>query len=224
MRTIIVGTGKLATELLDTLSGDHIGQLVRWNDKGCSTDQTIIIHAGSGKQLNDVITYCERTNSTLVELSTGSSIAIAHTSFPVVLCPNTNILMLKFMSMLAKSGHLFIGCRMTLIESHQAQKTSVPGTAASLAHSLGMHESEIRTVRDPELQKTELQIPVEHLGRHAFHRIVIEDTACSLTLETRVYGSAPYAQGVSLIISAIRSTPLENRLYTINEFVQNGWI
>ncbi|MDI9690464.1 hypothetical protein QM326_38275, partial [Burkholderia cenocepacia] len=69
--------------------------------------------------------------SPLVELSTGSDLETGTYGFPVVLCPNTNILMLKFMSMLETSGHLFRDCDISVTESHQAGKTSVPGTAGS---------------------------------------------------------------------------------------------
>jgi dihydrodipicolinate reductase len=224
MRTIIVGSGKLAQELLTTLSSERVSELIPWGDKGHTNGKSIVVHAGSGRELKDVIEFCEKTNSPLVELATGSEMETAQLTFPAVLCANTNILMLRFMSMLAKSGHLFRGYPITLTESHQAEKTSVPGTAVSIAQSLEMDVSEIRSVRSPELQKEVLHIPDEHLNRHAYHRIVIEDTGCSLAMETRVYGATAYADGVCRIISAIRSNTLENRLYTINEFVEYGWI
>ena len=69
-----------------------------------------------------------------------------------------------------------------------------------------------------------LQIPPEHLGRHAYHQVLIEDGACSVTLETRVYGDAPYAEGVAHIVAAVRERPLENRRYAIIEFIDNGWL
>jgi hypothetical protein len=43
-------------------------------------------------------------------------------------------------------------------------------------------------------------------------------------LETRVYGSSPYADGVSKIVLAVAAHPLENRLYAIGEFIEHGWI
>jgi dihydrodipicolinate reductase len=159
-----------------------------------------------------------------VELATGSEIEAAPAEFPVVLCANTNILMLKFMSMLAKSGYLFSGYKITLTESHQAKKTSAPGTAVSIAHALGLNGNDVLSVRNPDEQRTALQIPIEHLNRHAFHQIAIEDAVCTITMETRVYGATPYADGVAQIISAIRSNALENRLYEINEFVENAWV
>ena len=64
--------------------------------KGRDPGPAIIVHAGSCRELNAVVAYCQASNSTLVELATGSDAATASPGFPVVLCPNTNSLMLKF--------------------------------------------------------------------------------------------------------------------------------
>jgi 4-hydroxy-tetrahydrodipicolinate reductase len=224
MQVLIVGAGKLATELLTSLRVDLPCQIVSWANRVPRKDKSIVVHAGSGRELKEAISYCHETHSTLMELATGSEIDAVSLNFPVVVCPNTNIVMLKFMSMLAKSGHLFSGYKITLTESHQAQKTSVPGTAVNMAHALGLKDGDVRSVRDSETQRVALKIPVEHLDRHAFHQVLIEDAVCSVTMETRVYGVSPYADGVARIISAIRSNKLENRCYALNEFVENGWI
>ena len=224
MKIIIVGSGKLASELLDRM-GKHLDvQIVAWTNKDCTNEKSIVVHAGSGRELKDVIAYCHQTNSPLVELATGSEIEVTDLTFPVVVCANTNILMLKFMNMLAKAGHVFSGYSIKITESHQVQKQSVPGTAVKMAEALGLNTSDVRSVRDQRAQKVELRIPEEHLDRHAYHQILIEDAACSVTMETRVFGASPYADGVTSIISAIRLIELENRLYTVNEFVDNGWI
>jgi len=89
---------------------------------------------------------------------------------------------------------------------------------------LGVQTGDVRLVRDPEEQRTLLHISAEHLDRHAFHQVVIEDAACQITMETRVYGASPYADGVAQILAAIRSNALEDRLYEINEFVERAWV
>ncbi|HWH68131.1 MAG TPA: dihydrodipicolinate reductase C-terminal domain-containing protein, partial [Candidatus Sulfotelmatobacter sp.] len=141
-----------------------------------------------------------------------------------ILCPNTNLLMLKFMSMLSTSGHLFRPYAIHITESHQAGKTSTPGTAIALAQSLGRAAKDIVSIRDPQEQSASLQIPKEHLARHAFHRITIQDGGCSLSMETRVYGASPYAAGVAQIIAATQARELEGRTYAISEFIEKGWI
>lgn len=224
MKILIVGTGKLAGELLHSLKVDASHQVVSWGNRGEARDRSIVVHAGSGRELDDVVAYCADTRSVLVELATGSKIEGLAPQFPVVVCPNTNILMLKFMAMLAGSGHLFKNYKARLTESHQAQKSSTPGTALSMAQALGIPSAEVVSVRDPVMQEEVLNIPPQHLARHAYHQIVIEDGVCSITLETRVYGAAPYADGVGKIISAIDAHALENRRYDVIEFVENGWL
>lgn len=224
MQVLIVGTGKLATELLNELSLEEQFEIVPWSKASPVKVQSILVHAGSGRELQEVIAYCRETRSVLIELATGSEWEASAPGFPVVVCPNTNILMLKFMNMLAKSGHLFNGGNVRVTESHQAGKTSTPGTAVAMAESLGLGAVDVVSVRDPEQQQSVLGIPPEHLGRHAFHCIAIEDAACSIVMETRVYGSSPYASGVAQIISAVRAHELESRVYAINEFIEKGWL
>jgi len=132
--------------------------------------------------------------------------------------------MLKFMNMLAKSGKLFKDYHIEVTESHQAEKRSAPGTAIAIAQSLGLSANDVVSVRDPDEQLTTLRIPAEHLGRHAMHAILIEDAACRISLETRVYGASPYADGVAKIVSAVTSHKLENRVYAIDEFIERGWL
>ncbi len=224
MQVIVVGTGKLATELLSSLKVDTGCQVISWADRSHGANKSILIHAGSGKELEAVSTYCATTHSPLIELATGSKFESASYAFPIVMCPNTNILMLKFMSMLEQSGHLFRRYQIKLTESHQADKTSVPGTAVNIARSLGLNDCDIRSLRNTDVQRTELHIPEAHLGRHAYHQIVIEDGECSLKFEMRVYGESPYADGVARIVGAVRAQKLEDRLYSITEFVDNGWL
>ncbi|WP_321804241.1 dihydrodipicolinate reductase [Burkholderia sp. BCC1993] len=225
MQVLVVGTGKLATELLGSHRLDPATcRVMAWSDPARTETRSIVVHAGSGRELPAAIEFCRATGSPLVELSTGSELETGSYDFPVVLCPNTNILMLKFMSMLETSGHLFRDCRISVTESHQAGKTSVPGTAVGIAQSLGVPAQDIRSVRDPDEQRDALQIPDDQLGRHAFHRIRIEDGACSLQFESRVYGASPYADGVSRIVETVRQHELEPRRYSIVEFIRNGWL
>lgn len=221
---LIVGSGKLASELLSGLSLPAPLTVRSWSSAPVAKGRSAVVHTGSGRELNDAIAYCRETNSVLIELATGSNIEVASPTFPVVLCPNTNILMLKFMNMLAKSGRLFEGYRIELTESHQAEKQSTPGTAVAIAQSLGLPAEDVISVRDRDAQLTTLRIPSEHLGRHALHSVLIDDGTCRVLLETRVYGSSPYAHGVSKIVSAVATRPLENRVYAIDEFVEHGWV
>jgi dihydrodipicolinate reductase len=224
MTIIIAGSGKLATELLNVLPGIVSDEVLAWADAAKAETPCVVVHAGSGRELESIVSYCGRTGSPLIELATGSTIEDHKTDFPVVVCPNTNILMLKFMAMLAASGHHFKDYSIRVTESHQADKSSVPGTAVNMAASLGLPGDQIRSIRDPRVQQESLNIPQEYLSRHAYHRIEIEDPVTSLCFETRVLGRAPYAEGVAKIIFAVRSNALEYKRYSVMDFIEKGWL
>jgi 4-hydroxy-tetrahydrodipicolinate reductase len=70
----------------------------------------------------------------------------------------------------------------------------------------------------------QLHIPEAELGRHAYHQVHISDGACSVMLETRVGGDAPYAQGVAQIMAATAAHVLEDRVYPVMDFIHRGWL
>jgi len=221
---LVVGNGKLAKELIGGLVSANECVVRPWATRALDADRSIVVHTGSGRELGDVIAFCQTTQSVLMELSTGSVLENMTLGFPVILCPNTNVLTLKFMRMLEQCGHLFKDTKIQLTESHQAGKVSVPGTAVGIARSLSLPDDAIVSIRSPAVQQTELQIPIAHLSRHAYHQILISDDSCSLKLETRVYGEAPYTDGVSKIVAAIQAHDLQNRCYAIAEFIDSGWL
>lgn len=224
MHVFIAGSGKLASELLSTMAVDPPSQVQRWTGAWPESKPSIVLHAGSGRELEDILAFCEASRSVLVELATGSDLTRRTPACTVVVCPNTNILMLKVMAMLRRSGLLFAGCRIGITESHQAAKHSTPGTAISMADALGVPAGQIVSVRDPRQQQAALGIPPEHLDRHAVHVISIEDGPCQVSLTTRVHGESPYADGVSRIVRSIRADPLPAGVHAIEQLVERGWV
>ena len=134
---IVVGTGKLAQELLRELPGLQDAAVLPWAGEGAHPAGAVFVHAGSGRSLAEVAAHCRATGAVLIELATGSALEQGDPGFPLVICPNTNILMLKFIAMLAAHGHRFRHESRQIVESHQAGKTSVAGTAVTLAESPG---------------------------------------------------------------------------------------
>lgn len=223
MDILIAGAGKLAQELLGQSPKFGGAQVRPWGDRRSEAARSVVVHAGSGRELPDLCAFCDKTGSPLLELSTGSGLASA-AGFPIVLCANTNILMLKFMSMLRKSGPLFRHYRISVTESHQATKKSVPGTAVHIAQSLGIEASAVLSVRDAGYQTSRLGFSQADLARHAFHEVVIEDGGCTLRLQSRVEGATPYVDGVASIARAASTQPLENRIYDVTELIEYGWL
>lgn len=220
---ILAGKGKLAAEVWSGIELPDSLVKLEWGYADVCYEQSIIIHAGSGRELPEIIEFCSGTKSVLIELSTGTALEGKQYPFPVVICHNTNILMLKFLKMLSTNGHMFSENFITVLESHQSTKESVSGTALHIARSLGLQSDDIRSVRDQELQIS-LAVPLSSLERHALHRITITDGVCDITFQSRILCGGGYAPGVSKIVSAAASNFLENRNYLVDEFVVKGWI
>lgn len=101
MQVVLVGSGQLARELREGLRLAPGLERVDWESPARAESASLVVHAGSGRQLPQVMEFCDRTQSTLLELATRSELSERQVGFPVVLCPNTNLLMLKFMRMVA---------------------------------------------------------------------------------------------------------------------------
>ncbi len=222
---IVVGNGKLAKEILNNLKSHSVSSVISWNNKSSSSKlPVIVVHAGSGRELGDAISFCSKHKSLLIEMSTSGHLRTEEISFSTIICPNANILVLKFMLMIKMCGHLFESYEKTVLESHQSSKTSKPGTAINLAASLGLPEDQIDSIRDPDVQQKELGIPQEHLGRHAYHQIKIAKENVVLKFESTVLGQSAYANGLAKIIEGITGKVLEPRIYDILELVEYGWV
>ena len=164
VQVIIVGSGKLGRELFTSFKERSAFPVIAWTGDAAYSFPSVVVHTGSGRELDDVVSYCERTRSILLELSTGSTLLKREVACPVVICPNTNILMLKFMVLLAQGGHHFKNYKIQITESHQADKSSVPSTAVNLAESLGVSPEKIKSLRDVSVQRDVLGIPEEYLS------------------------------------------------------------
>ncbi|HQO41225.1 MAG TPA: dihydrodipicolinate reductase C-terminal domain-containing protein [Spirochaetota bacterium] len=216
---IIAGRGKLAGSIihgLNNYNGDYTIDLFE-NIGHYPAEQVIIVHIGSGRQLDAVIDYCSLNRVPLIQGSTGMPPAKQDYNFTFIDAPNFNILMLKFMYMLREFGMLYSGCDISIIESHQHTKKTAAGTAAGIARSLGVDSSYIKSIRDRHEQVNSLKIPHEYLDLHAFHQITIEEAGTMLNFTTLVKGHESYLKGLSMIILALDK--LENRYYHVLDLI-----
>lgn len=220
---IIVGRGKLAKELLEGLDSPNISSAVRWDErKSLGSERLIVVHAGSGRELDEVIKFCACTRTILLDLATGEASYPAKIKFPVVICPNVNMQMIYFMAMIKHSSRYFRGQNICISESHQASKKTKPGTAAYLAKSLGIPETEIYSERDPCIQTRDLGIPSLFLDRHAYHQIVIRNREVEIRMETKVLGKTAYASGLAKVIDIIARIKLNPGCHDIVDLVINN--
>jgi len=216
---IIVGNGKLSNSLLNGLP-EYIKDCNAdlWeNNSLYPDDEKVIVHIGSGRQLSEVISFCESTGTPLIQGSTEVKGDYSDAAFTFVDSPNFNLLILKFMHMIKEYGFHFQNNNISITESHQESKKSLPGTAIEFAKSLGVDPGTIITIRDPEVQEKGYNIPREFLHLHAFHEINIGDGSTSINFQTLVKGHDSYITGLAAIINTLEN--LDDRYYHIMDLL-----
>ena len=221
---LIAGHGNLAAAIQATLA-DHLDCIVdRWENAGAYTEEQhkVIVHIGSGRQLPDILAYCNRNGTPLIQGSTGLDYHYPGGGFTVVEAANFNILLLKFMHMLKQFGKHFRSYEIQIVESHQETKTSVPGTAVAFSEYFGVDVSTIRSIRNRAQQLDELGIAAPYLDRHAVHILTINDGDTTLSMRTQVLGLASYVSGLASIVRALPK--LEKRFYNVVALVELGLI
>lgn len=69
---LVVERGKLANELIEELHGKAISRAIRWEDRATSLSESrIVVHAGSGHELPEVIADYAATQTALSENPVG---------------------------------------------------------------------------------------------------------------------------------------------------------
>jgi 4-hydroxy-tetrahydrodipicolinate reductase len=225
MKIFVVGSGKLANAILSANLSFTGCELVKWERNDLKQfDKAIIVHAGSGRQLKECLEFCKQSNSIFIELSTGLETEEMNTDFTLIVCPNTSVLLLKILNILKVFGHYFHYDKVSILESHQSSKTSEPGTAYSLADSLKLPLTAVKSVRDLNIQQNEIGIPTEFLDKHAYHKVVIKDGLDEVVIETKVLGHNSYAKGVKKIVDTVINHKLEKRRYSVFELIDKKWL
>ncbi len=225
MKIFVVGSGKLANAILSSDLSFPACEIVKWETHNQTlNEKVIIVHAGSGRQIKECFDFCVRTESVFIELSTGLETEKMKPDFPLIICPNTSVLLLKALSMIKANGRYFENYKISITESHQSTKKTEPGTAYAFADSLRFPIDKIESIRDPEIQQNKIGIPKEYLDKHAYHKIVIKDGSDEVTIETKVLGHDSYAIGVKTIIEAVLKYSLENKKYTVLDLIDNNML
>ncbi len=217
-QAICHGIGELSNGEITCISFDEVINQVTANTNVFDVVKNIaaVIHVGSGRQLSEVIAFCTKTGIPLIQAATGMTYKLQpKAGFVCIDSPNLALPILKFMHGLHEMGFSPVkGYKITLLESHQATKKSVPGTAVKMATSLGLRLDSIISIRDPSAQMNEFRVPKEFLDGHAIHQITVEGLGVSLSFETRVYGREAYLHGILALIALFQENNNESLLAT----------
>jgi len=227
---VVIGHGKLAGSILTNLGGalhrrgfavGFIGNHDEIFRGSIIPGTSVMIHAGSGRQYDETMAYANDNCIPYIQACTrGEHEMPLPGCFRCVFveAPNLSIPIIKFLHMLRQHGPRFSDYDVTVTESHQQMKHSVAGTAVEMGRYLGVHQSRILSIRDPSIQRDDLGI--DNLGLHAYHILTISDSDCTITLETRVEGHAPYINGLAEIVLNLHR--LERGYYRATDLVEAG--
>ncbi|XP_057764570.1 4-hydroxy-tetrahydrodipicolinate reductase 1, chloroplastic-like [Salvia miltiorrhiza] len=126
----------------------------------------------------------------------------------------------------------FSGYDLQVMESHQASKLDVSGTAKAVIscfQKLGaeFEEEQVQLIRDPKLQVQMVGVPEEYLAGHAFHmyHLTSPDGTVSFEFQHNVCGRSIYAEGtvdaILFLAKKVRSKA-DKRIYDMIDVLREG--
>ncbi|CAL0318080.1 unnamed protein product [Lupinus luteus] len=126
----------------------------------------------------------------------------------------------------------FSGYSLQVLESHQAGKADVSGTAKAVVScfdKLGasFNMDEIQLIRDPKQQLEMVGVPEEHLSGHAFHmyHLTSPDETVSFEFQHNVCGRSIYAEGTvdaALFLAKKIDSKDDKRIYNMIDVLREG--
>ncbi|KAK4482122.1 hypothetical protein RD792_009261 [Penstemon davidsonii] len=126
----------------------------------------------------------------------------------------------------------FSGYNLQVLESHQASKLDLSGTAKSVIscfQKLGVsfELDQVKQIRDPRLQVEMVGVPQEHLNGHAFHmyHLTSPDETVSFEFQHNVCGRSIYAEGTVdaiLFLAKKVNSKAEKRIYDMIDVLREG--
>ena len=225
INVIVVGHGKLANAIISTLpeldqKNGYFNSIQTYEGQTNFPSPTILIHVGSGRQYQECLTLSLKQRCIFIQAATEKDIPMKPPlpgEIVFINAPNLDLRLIKLFYWLKLGATLFKQDEITITESHQATKTSVPGTAYKICDILGIDHSKVASIRNSDLQK-ELQIKT--LEHHAYHKLVIGSSDSQIKIETKIEGSASYVEGLYEVLKSIPKIPVSN--YEIEELIVKG--
>lgn len=200
---ILIGNGKLAQAIEDNFKQFSSLPVRKYHSGIEANQESFFVHIGSGRQYGESLAHAHNFLSPYIQAATEKDIKMevpTDPNIPFLLAPNLDINIIKLFYLLGLSKNLFNKEPKSIIESHQADKKSQPGTALKFCTLLNIFPEKIISIRDPQKQ-TDLKI--SNISHHAFHKIEIGNAHSKLIFETRIEGALSYVEGLAKIIEAI---------------------
>lgn len=219
-RLIVIGNGKLADAILNNytrLSGSSVA-VGKYLKNSSADPGTVFIHTGSGRQYRESLDLAVLSGAAYIQAATEKNIKLKEPDTGKIVfisSPNLDLNIIRFFRWLRLGKNLFRNEEISVTESHQESKSSLPGTALKICSILGIDESKLVSIRDPELQK---KLGIKNLEQHAYHKIEIGNSASLISLETRIEGLLTYVKGLIKIVKIIPE--LQKKNYEIEDLLE----
>ncbi|MDE1940738.1 MAG: hypothetical protein KGI45_00265 [Patescibacteria group bacterium] len=189
---------------------------------GLDSSETVGLHVGSGKDLDRFVARCADLEIPVLQGSTGQKIDEAWPGL-VVNADNFALPILRVIQLLSKiAGSLGpsqgLNMKAGLAESHQWSKKSVPGTAKRMAAAIGVEESDIKSVRDPDLQMA-MGVPADALDAHGHHFLTWTGFGVQIQLTTRINGRGAYFEGGLHLLQILHDRRHERGVHDVLDFL-----
>jgi len=214
---VLIGNGKLTDAIYDGFH-NYSDIPVKKYVKELEVDKdTIFVHVGSGREYLETLALAEKHGASYIQAATEKDIQLdlpTGTGITYIHAPNLDINIIKLLYLLRSAKGIFKDEPVTIIESHQKEKKSQPGTAIKFCDYLDIPRENIVSIRDPEYQK---KLHITNLDHHAFHRIQVGDAHSSITIETKIEGAASYVEGLARIVQCLPQ--LDRGNYEIDDLV-----
>lgn len=221
---VIAGCGNMAQVLTALCQEDSDRESFEFTEGMTRPDSqnVVAVHFGSGRQLPVLIEWCHSNGVPLIQGSTGQTLP-DKVSVSVVDAPNLSLPIIKLLSqVLPVLQQAFGDMEVTVTESHQETKESLPGTAKVMAGAFSVAEEDIVSVREPGIQR-QLGVPEESLDGHGYHWINFQGQGVNITLSTKVNGRQTYAEGALAIADILSQSRIElqTRVYKVTDLLES---
>lgn len=223
MQIVLVGSGKMAMEVgvlcrAREILCIHGMEFVKEHAQSRRIHPLIAMHFGSGRELEELVQFCETLKVPLIQGSTKVEVPIGRDVI-IINAPNLSLPMMRFLSAFPDfANSISPGMTPSIVESHQSTKADTSGTARAIVKVLGTTNSAITSIRDTGTQLA-LGVPEEHLDGHAYHDFIFTGQGVEIKVSTKIRGRQTYAEGAVALAQALADQPkaLQNGLYELKD-------